>query len=227
MRILLIEDDKRLSGMISRVLSEEKYSVDTVFDGNAGLELAMRGIHDVAIIDWMLPGRDGPSIVREIRQCQVPMGILMLTARSQVEDRVAGLDSGADDYLIKPFTFDELLARIRAVSRRFSNISGDPQELRVGSLVMDIRLHSCRRGDSLLDLTKTEWDLLECLLRHPQQILSRQKIVDYVWSYDSTVRLDLVDVYISYLRQKLNIPGKADPILTVRGVGYRLDPEHA
>ena len=140
MRVLMIEDDKRLSGMICRVLLEEKYSVDAVFDGNAGLELALRGIHDVAIIDWMLPGRDGPSIIREIRQSQIPMGILMLTARSQVEDRVAGLDSGADDYLVKPFTFDELLARIRAVSRRFSNTSGDPHEMRVGSLVMDIRV---------------------------------------------------------------------------------------
>lgn len=227
MRVLLIEDDKRLSGLISRVLTEEKYSVDTIFDGNAGLELALRGIHDVAIIDWMLPGRDGPSIVREIRHCQVPIGILMLTARSQVEDRVAGLDSGADDYLVKPFKFDELLARIRSISRRLSSVSGDPQELRVGSIVMDIRLHSCRRGDIPLELSKTEWDLLEYLLRHPQQILSRQNIVDYVWSYESTVRLDLVDVYISYLRQKLNIPGKADPILTIRGVGYRLDPDHA
>lgn len=227
MRILLIEDDKRLSKLISRVLVEEKYTVDPVFDGNSGLELALRGIHDVAIVDWMLPGRDGPSIIREIRHCQVPMGILMLTARSQVEDRVAGLDSGADDYLVKPFTFDELLARIRSVSRRISPGSGDPQELRVGSLVMDIRLHSCRRGDNPIDLTRTEWDLLEFLLRHPQTTLTRQKIVDYVWSYDSNIRQDLVDVYISYLRQKLNVPGKADPIMTVRGVGYRLDTDHA
>ena len=227
MRVLIIEDDKRLSGLICKVLSDEKYSTDAVYDGSTGLELALRGIHDVAIIDWMLPGRDGPSIVREIRKSHIPIGILMLTARSQVEDRVAGLDSGADDYLVKPFTFDELLARIRAVSRRFSPVTVDNHELRVGSLVMDIQLHSCRRGDTPLDLTKTEWDLLEFLLRHPQQILSRQSIVDYVWSFDSTVRLDLVDVYVSYLRQKLNIPGKADPILTVRGVGYRLDPDHA
>jgi DNA-binding response OmpR family regulator len=227
MRILLIEDDQRLSGIITRVLLDEKYSVDAVFDGNSGLELALRGIHEVAVIDWMLPGRDGPSIVRDIRKAQIPMAILLLTARSQVEDRVAGLDSGADDYLIKPFTFDELLARIRAISRRFSQVSGDSFELRLGSIVMDIRLHTCRREDKILDLSKTEWDLLEYLLRHPQQVLARQNILDYVWSYESTVRPDLVDVYISYLRQKLNIPGKADPILTVRGVGYRLDPNYA
>ena len=132
MRVLIIEDDKRLSGLICKVLSDEKYSTDAVYDGGAGLELALRGIHDVAIIDWMLPGRDGPSIVREIRKNHIPIGILMLTARSQVEDRVAGLDSGADDYLVKPFTFDELLARIRAVSRRFSPVTVDNHELRIG-----------------------------------------------------------------------------------------------
>lgn len=227
MRILIIEDDIRLAGLISRVLSDEKYNVDAIHDGAEGVELALRGIHDIAIIDWMLPGRDGPSIVREIRKAKINMGILMLTARSQIEDRVTGLDSGADDYLVKPFTFDELLARLRSIGRRFNQGMADSSELRVGQFVMDLPAHTCRRGPQPLDLTKTEWDLLEFFLRHPGQSLTRQQILDYVWSYDSTVRTDLVDVYISYLRQKINFSGQVDPIQTVRGIGYKLDIEHA
>lgn len=227
MRIIIIEDDVRLAGLIKRVLEDEKYSVDLIHDGAEGVDLALRGIHDIAIVDWMLPGRDGPSIVREIRRAKLNMGILMLTARSQVEDRVAGLDSGADDYLVKPFTFDELLARLRAIGRRFAVSQNDPNEIRVGTLVMDTHSHTCRRAEHILELTKTEWDLLEYFIRNPGRSLSRQNILDYVWSYDSTVRADLVDVYISYLRQKINYSGMVDPIQTVRGIGYRLDPDHA
>jgi two-component system, OmpR family, response regulator len=227
MRILIIEDDVRLAGLISRVLCDEKYNVDMVHDGAEGTELALRGIHDIVIVDWMLPGRDGPSIVRELRKAKLNMGILMLTARSQVEDRVTGLDSGADDYLVKPFTFDELLARLRSIGRRFNQATGDPTELRVGQIVMDLPAHTSRRGQYPLDLTKTEWDLLEFFIRHPGQSLTRQQILDYVWSYDATVRADLVDVYVSYLRQKINFSGLIDPIQTVRGIGYKLDPENA
>jgi len=227
MRILLIEDDQRLSLLMKRVLEDEHFSVDLAHDGDIGLELALRGIHDIAIVDWMLPGRDGPSIVRSIRQARLPMGILMLTARSQVEDRVAGLQSGADDYLVKPFAFDELIARLHALSRRFNPQSADAWEVRVGSLVMDLRAHALRRDEMVIELTKTEWDLLEYLMRHPGQTLTRQNILDYVWSYTSEVKPELVDVYISYVRQKLNAAGKKDPIQTVRGVGYRLEPNHA
>ena len=227
MRILLIEDDQRLSLLMKRVLEDEHFSVDLAHFGDMGLELALRGIHDIAIVDWMLPGRDGPSIVRSIRQARLPMGILMLTARSQVEDRVAGLQSGADDYLVKPFAFDELIARLHALSRRFNPQSADAWEVRVGSLVMDLRAHALRRDEMVIELTKTEWDLLEYLMRHPGQTLTRQNILDYVWSYTSDVKPELVDVYISYVRQKLNTAGKKDPIQTVRGVGYRLEPNNA
>ena len=227
MRVLVIEDDKRLATLISEMLKTEHYSVDCIEDGNEGLDLALREIHDLAIVDWMLPGRDGPSICRAIRSAHIPMGILMLTARTQVEDRVSGLDSGADDYLTKPFKMDELVARLRAISRRLHPETVDPLEMRIGSLVMDLNLHTLRRGEQVIDLSKTEWDLLEFLLRHPKQTLTRQAILDYVWSYDCTVRPDLVDVYVSYLRKKLNQPGMADPIVTVRGVGYRLDTDHA
>ena len=227
MRILLIEDDRRLTRLIQTVLEGEHFSVDAAHDGETGLELALRGAHDVAVVDWMLPGRDGPAICRAIRAARLPVAVLMLTARGQLEDRVAGLDSGADDYLVKPFAFEELLARVRALGRRFVAAAGAPDELRAGSLVLDLKAHTARRGDQPLDLTSTEWNLLEYLMRHPGQTLTRQQILDYVWSYERDVQPTLVDVYVSYLRRKLSVPGRRDPVHTVRGVGYRLDGEHA
>jgi len=225
MRILLIEDDQRLRRLVAHVLEEEGYGVDTAPDGELGLELALRGMYDVAIIDWMLPGRDGPAICRAMRAAHLPTASLLLTARGQVEDRVAGLDSGADDYMVKPFEFQELLARVRALGRRHSAEAVDSWELRMGDLVLDQRAHIARRGEQSLDLTSTEWKLLECFIRHPDQTLSRQQILDYVWSYDAEVQSSMVDVYVSYLRRKLNQPGRPDPIQTVRGVGYRMEKD--
>jgi DNA-binding response OmpR family regulator len=224
MRILLIEDDQRLARLIQRVLEEERFGVDVANDGDSGLEYALRGIYDVAIVDWMLPGRDGPSICRAMRAARLRTATLMLTARGQVEDRVLGLDSGADDYLVKPFAFEELLARVRALGRRFTPAAtgSDPSELRSGDLVLDLRMHQARRGNHPLDLTPTEWNLLEYLMRHEGQVLSRQQILDYVWSFDRNVQQTMVDVYISYLRRRLSQPNLPDPIETVRGVGYRL-----
>ncbi len=227
MRVLVVEDDKRLARLMARVLEEEGLVADVAHDGDSGLELALRGAHDVAIVDWMLPGRDGPAICRAIRAAHLATAILMLTARSQIEDRVAGLDAGADDYLVKPFAFEELLARVRALGRRFVVLSGDPWELRQGDLVLDLRAHTARRGGRSLDLTATEWKLLEYLMRHPGQTLTRQQILDHVWSLESDVQITLVDVYVSYLRRKLGQPGRRDPIQTVRGVGYRLAAEDA
>lgn len=223
MRVLIIEDDQRLARLMTRVLEEEHFSVDAAHDGDAGVELALRTAYDVAIIDWMLPGRDGPAICRAIRAARMPTALLLLTARVQVEDRVVGLDSGADDYLVKPFAFEELLARVRALGRRFSVTAGDSFELRCGELVLDLRARTARRGTQALDLTATEWNLLECLMRHPGHALSRQQLLDYVWSYERDVQASMVDVYISYLRRKLNLPSQVDPIQTVRGVGYRLE----
>ena len=227
MRILLIEDDLRLSELICSVLEEEKFNVDKADDGNTGLELAIRDTYEIVILDWMLPGRDGPSICRALRSARINSAILMLTARGQVEDRVAGLESGADDYLVKPFSFEELIARLHALSRRFNPESGDASELRLGTLVMDIKAHTIRRGDTPIELTKKEWDLLEYFLRNPNQTLSRQSIMDYVWSYDRSVQPEMVDVYISYLRQKLKSSGMENPITTVRGFGYKLEAGHA
>ncbi len=227
MKILLIEDDKRLAKLVKQVLEDEHYSVDVENDGESGLEVALRAAHDLVIVDWMLPGRDGPSICRKIRAAKMTIPILMLTARGQVEDRVTGLESGADDYLIKPFDFDELIARIRALSRRYSPGSVDPDELRLGSIVMDVKAHSVRRATESVELTKKEWDLLEFFLRHPNQTLSRTAILDYVWSYESSVQPEMVDVYVSYLRQKITVTGMKDPIQTVRGFGYMLDEQNA
>jgi two-component system OmpR family response regulator len=227
MKVLIVEDDKKLAKIIAGVLEDEKIQSDTANEGDTGLEMLLRGSYDVAVIDWMLPERDGPSICRTARSSKIETGMLLLTARGQVEDRVAGLDSGADDYLVKPFSFDELLARIRALGRRVSAAGGDAWELRVGNLVMDLKAHTLRRSSKIIELSKTEWDLLELLMRHADQALSRQKILDYVWSYDTSVKPELVDVYISYLRKKIEVDGSTDPILTIRGVGYMLESCHA
>lgn len=223
MKILLIEDDQRLARLIARVLRDEHYQVDVVHDGETGLEQALHGVYEVAIIDWMLPGRDGPSICRAVRAARLPTALLLLTARGQIEDKLVGFDSGADDYLVKPFAFEELLARVRALGRRFTLQPDDSNELRIGDLVLDLRHHTARRGTRPLDLTPTEWNLLEYLMRNAGQALSRQQILDYAWSYEHDVQPQMVDVYISYLRRKLNAPGERDPIVTVRGVGYRLE----
>jgi two-component system, OmpR family, response regulator len=228
MRILLIEDDKRLATLTKKVLEGEHFDVDASHNGDEGVELALRGIYDVAVVDWMLPGRDGPSVVQAIRAARVSTAVLMLTARTQVEDRVAGLYSGADDYLTKPFSYDELIARIHALARRVSGANSiNPWELRVGNIVLDTRTYSARRADRVLDLTRTEWTLLECLMRHPGQTLSRTFIMDYVWSYEAKVQSTMVDVYVSYLRNKLTLPGYKDPIQTKRGLGYALDVVNA
>jgi len=224
MKVLIIEDDQRLTRIMQKVLEEEHFSVEVAHDGSSGLEFALSGAYDVAIVDWMLPGRDGLSICRAVRSARLPLAILMLTARGQLEDRVSGLNSGADDYLVKPFALEEMLARVRALGRRFTPGLGDPNELRVGEIVLDLLSHTSRRHNQALDLTATEWNLLEYFMRHAGQSLTRQQILDYVWSYDRDVQVTMVDVYISYLRRKLNVPGRPDPIQTVRGVGYKLEP---
>jgi two-component system OmpR family response regulator len=226
-RVLLIEDDKRLSTLIVKTLSAEGFRVDVANNGDDGVEIALNGAHDLAIVDWMLPGRDGPAVCQAVRAARLPIGILMLTARSQIEDRVSGLYSGADDYLTKPFAFDELIARLYALNRRLNGNVVDSFELRVGNLVIDTHTHTARRAESSLNLTKTEWTMLECFMRHPGQTLSRQFLLNYVWSYTTGVQPSLVDVYVSYLRKRLKIAERKDPIHTQRGFGYFLDPADA
>lgn len=226
MRILLIEDDERLSRLIRDFFEQRHYRVDVARDGSLGLEMALTRAYMVAIIDWMLPNRDGPAICRAVRDARVQTGMLLLTARGQIDDRITGLDNGADDYVAKPFDLEELSARVRAVSRRYQptqTYSNDMMELRCGDITMDVHAHTARRGNYSLNLTTTEWDVLECLLRHKQLVLSRERIFQQVWSPDSQVQVPIVDLYISYLRHKLNVvEGSQDPIETVRGLGYRL-----
>jgi two-component system OmpR family response regulator len=222
MRVLIIEDDQRLARLIEKVMQQEHYGVDLAHDGDTGLEFALTGAYSVAIVDWMVPIHDGPAICRAVRAMQLPLAILMLTARVQVEDRVQGLNSGADDYLIKPFAFAELVARVRALSRRYTKPNGDYAELRGGDIVMDVRSHTARQSGQPLHLTETEWNLLECFLRHPEQALTRKQIFDQVWGVNSDTQLSMVDVYISYLRHKLDpAHPTSGPIETVRGIGYR------
>lgn len=222
MRVLIVEDDLKLAKLMANVLEKERYVVEVAHDGDTGLDLALHAACDLAIIDWMLPGRDGLTLCRAIRAARLPVAILVLTARGQIEDRVLGLDSGADDYLTKPFAFDELLARLRALGRRFSTAETIGHELRAGDLVLDLRAHTARRGTHILDLSATEWRLLEYFVRHAGQLLTRQQLLDAVWSYDRDVQPSAVEVYVSYLRRKLHIPHRPDPITTVRGSGYRL-----
>lgn len=222
MRILLIEDDERLAQLIVRQLQREQHSIEVTHDGDAGLELALRGAYDALIMDWMLPRRDGPSVCYAVRAAKLNMPILMLTARGEVEDRVAGLDSGADDYLTKPFAFQELLARVRAMNRRIVAVNGDVDELHCADVVMDLRAHTAMRGPTNLNLTLTEWNLLEYLMHHQGQTLTRQQILDAVWSYERDVQPKMVDIYISYLRRILNANNQPDLIQAIRGVGYKL-----
>lgn len=222
MRVLIIEDDAQLVWLISGALEAAHMTVDVAYDGEAGLELALQGMYDVAVVDWMLPGRDGPSLCRAIRAARLPLAVLMLTARNEVEDRVAGLRSGADDYLGKPFAVEELVARVEALGRRLTVASGDSGELRHGELVLDLRARTARYGAQPLQLSTTEWNLLECLMRHPSQVLTRDQLLTYIKPHKGEVQPGMIDVYIHYLRRKLATPQAPAPIETVRGVGYRL-----
>jgi DNA-binding response OmpR family regulator len=221
MRILVIDDDERFAGFVSNVLTKNHYEVDIATDGNTGLELALSDSFVVCIINWNLPGRDGLSICRAIRNRHLPLAILLF-GKPEIEHRILGLDNGADDYLVKPIHIEELLAHIRALSRRYLEptlTSGDAMEIRWGDITLDMKAHSAHRSEKSLYLTHTEWQLLECLMRHPNQALSREQLFHQVWSYDSHAQLSNVDLYISYLRKKL---GEPNLIETVRGIGYRL-----
>lgn len=225
MRVLIIEDDKHLAELVARVFKREGIAADLAHDGATGLEMALSGAYDVAIVDWMLPLRDGQSICLAVRRARVRLPILMLTARGQVEDRVAGLDSGSDDYLTKPFAIEELLARVRALSRRYDITDPQGSALRCGELVMNLAEHTLHRGDVRIELTPTEWELMEYFMRNCNQVLTREQILNRVWMHERDVQPKMVDIYVSYLRRKLQVhPESRDLIETVRGLGYRLNP---
>jgi two-component system response regulator MprA len=222
-RILVIEDEARIAQFLKRGLIYEGYRVEVAYDGQTGLDMARDQPPDLVVLDWMLPGIDGLEVCRRLRAASdVP--ILMLTAKEEVHDRVTGLDAGADDYLVKPFSFDELMARIRALFRRVAP-SSRPEVLRFADLMLDTGTHRAQRGDRFIDLTAKEYELLELLMRNPRRVLTREMIFDRVWGYDFGGESNIIEVYVRYLRQKTEEGGEARLIHTVRGVGYVLREE--
>ena len=219
MRVLVVEDNARLSGVLVRGLVEEGYAVDACADGEEAVERAAVGGYDLIVLDVMLPRRDGISACAAMRRAGVTAGILLLTARDTLRDKVAGLDAGADDYLTKPFEFEELLARLRSLLRRGQ---GGEARLTLGDLTLDPVSKRAERAGRRLDLSAREYALLEFLLRHPGQVLSRTRIVEAVWQDDSALDGNIVDVYVSYLRAKVDKPFGSPLVHTVRGMGYVL-----
>lgn len=222
-RILIIEDDEEILRVLKRVLTYEGYIVDTALTGQAGLTLAREQMPDLVILDWMLPKMDGLEVCRRLQKFS-NQPIIMLTAKDTTEDRVDGLDAGADDYVVKPFEIEELLARIRALLRRTA--ADRVKVLEFEDLVLDSSTRRAQRGDREIVLTAKEYDLLELFMRHPRQVMTREVIFDRVWDYDFGGESNVLDVYIRYLRQKLEEGGETRLIYTVRGVGYVLrEPE--
>lgn len=222
-RILVIEDETEIAGYLRRGLTLEGFQVTVAADGPAGLAAAREQAPDLVILDVMLPGMDGFEVARRLRQA-LDAPIVMLTARDAVADRVTGLEQGADDYLIKPFAFEELLARIRAHLRRQQR-AGSAELLRVGALSMNLAAHEVRYGDRLVPLTAKEFDLLELFMRSPNHVLTREQIYDRVWGYDFGGESNIIEVYIRYLRNKLAAAGAPRLLETIRNVGYILrDP---
>lgn len=219
MRILVIEDEKRLAALISRVLREEGYAPETAGDGRSALLRALAEPFDLLIVDWMLPDLDGIQVIKRLRAAEVAVPVLMLTARDQIEDRVEGLDAGADDYLPKPFAFSELLARVRALSRRPREEASE-SALRAGDVTLDPVRHVVWRGGEKVELSAREFALLATLIRRPGQVFTRAILLDTVWGGTDEVYTNVVDLYVSYLRKKLDRAGEPSRIRTVRGVGY-------
>ena len=223
MHILVVEDERRLADLVRRVLTEERHIADVAYDGPSGLDMALGGSYDLLVLDLMLPGMDGFAICRQLRSAKIETPVLMLTARGAVEDRVTGLRLGADDYLVKPFAMEELLARVEALLRRRNRELDITQQLRVGDLTLDLLRHEVSRGERVIELTPKEFALLEYLMRNAGQTLTRTQIVDHVWRYDADALSNVVDIYIHYLRDKVDRDSAKPLIRTVRGVGYRID----
>lgn len=224
MRVLLIEDDRATADYLAKGLREEGAVVDVARDGREGLFLALNEPSDVIVTDRMLPGPDGISILRAIRAAGIRTPVLVLTALSDVDRRVEGLEAGADDYLGKPFAFAEFRARVRALARRPATPAAEDIVLALGDIRMDLLHRTAARGARTLDLLPTEWRLLEYMLRHPREVLTRTMLLEKVWDFSFDPTTNVVDVHVSRLRRKLEAPGEPPAIRTVRGAGYALDP---
>ena len=219
MYILLVEDDARLARLVSRALVEGGHRVEVANEGLGGLTQAETEAYDAIVLDILLPEMDGLELCRRLRRQRIRTPILMLTARDSVPDRVRGLDAGADDYLTKPFALEELLARIRALGRRTGEEDG---VLRVADLMLDPAQHLVQRGEHTIELTAKEFSLLEYMMRHANQVLTKNRITDHIWGYDSDAVSNVVEIYIHYLRNKIDRGSPRPLIRTVRGVGYTI-----
>ncbi len=220
MKILVIEDDRKISGFIKKGLKEQGFVVDVCENGDEGFELASEQAYDVLVLDIMLPGRDGLSILRGLREAKITVPVILLTARSALQERIEGLNLGADDYISKPFYLEELLARIHAVARR---ARGDQLSLmQAGGMTVNLLTREVKIANAPVDLTAREFSLMELLLRTPGRVFTRTQILEHVWGYDFDPETNVVDVYIRRLRSKLETHPEAPRIETVRGVGYRL-----
>ena len=222
MRILLVEDEIRLAEALEQILKKQGYIVDVADDGAVGQDMAETGIYGVIILDRNLPSIEGVEVLKYLRKKRIITPILLLTAKDTVSNRVEGLDAGADDYLIKPFSKDELLARVRALSRRSENLQTSDTSLCVASLNFDIRSQEVMIGTEKIKLTVTEAQLLELLMRNQGQVLTKEQILDRIWGFDKEVEIKNVELYIFYLRKKIDLEKAGVSINTVRGVGYSL-----
>ena len=218
MRILVIEDEKKVADFVRKGLEEEHYAVDTAYDGERGLDLAETNDYDLVVLDLMIPKIDGWEVLRRMRANGNKVPVLILTARDSVEEIVKGLDSGSDDYLTKPFAFAEFLARVRALLRR-EKVEKEPV-LRVGDLTLSLVTHRVNRGGREIELTSKEYTLLEYMMRNPNKVLTRVMISEHVWDYHFDSMTNVIDVYVNYLRKKIDRDFKAKLIHTIRGVGY-------
>jgi DNA-binding response OmpR family regulator len=223
MRLLVVEDEHKIANALKQGLAQEKFAVDLEFDGDSGLGAALNEPYDLMIIDLMLPGSvDGLEICRQVRARGIHTPILILTAKGQIRDRVQGLDSGADDYLVKPFSFEELLARVRALLRRPAETMGNT--LKVGDLALDTIGFEVRRNARRIDLSAKEFALLEYLMRNQGRVLSKDNIISHVWDFDSDILPNTVEVYMGYLRNKIDKPFRKPSLIhTIRGFGYKIE----
>lgn len=223
MRLLVVEDEKKVSSFIKKGLGEEGYAVDVANDGEEGLYMALDRVHDLIILDIQIPKMDGLQVLQVLRKEKITTPVLLLTVRATIEDKVMGLDSGADDYLTKPFAFQELVARIRALLRR--RTEAEPAVLQVDDLTLDPARRIVLRGDEKFDLSPREFSLLDYFMRNPGRVLTRTMITEHVWDYDFDTDTNVIDVYVNYLRKKIDAGDRPKLIHTVRGVGYVLKTE--
>ncbi len=221
MRVLIVEDERKISSYVKRGLEESGYAVDVAYTGQDGLDWAEAAPYDIIILDILLPEMNGLTVCRELRRRKNRTPILMLTARDTIDDRVGGLDAGADDYLVKPFAIKELLARLRALGRRAGDLPKSPI-MEFADLTLDSSTRQVKRGGRSIELASKEYAVLECLMREPERVLTRTMIAEHVWNYDTFNQSNIVDVYIRNLRRKIDDASDVKLIHTVRGAGYRL-----